>query len=151
MKKRLILSWTLLLCVVALAGCRITTYSAPLFKADEIAKAQEIRVTDSATGDAITSLTEKEELEDFIEAMDVERWRIADLPADLTRETAFTLYQAETVTVLFGDNTHEVNEICTFHSYRDAAYITIEIPLVQFDINFSIPGKAADYLHSFVR
>ena len=76
--------------------------------------------------------------------MDVEGWRLAEIPEGLTEAGSFTLWQVETISALFGEREAKVNEICTFRVYEDGDYLTIETALL--DVSFSISREAADYL-----
>lgn len=133
-----------LLCLLALAGCM----AGAGFDAGEISKAQRIVVAD-AGGTERAVLTEEADIDAFVEAMDVDHWRMAELPENLTRSGSFTLWQTETVTVLVGGEEPKALEICTFQCYEDGSYLTAETGLAGISLSFSIPRKAAEYLRSY--
>ena len=141
MTRRLCVPLTALLCLLAMAGCRVTTD----FNAEEFSKARKIVVTDGG-GTERAVLTEETDIEAFVEAVDVSRWRMAEKPADLTPSGSFTLWQEETITALLGEKTAETREICTLQCYEDGDYLTIVTGVV--DITFSIPQETAAYLRS---
>lgn len=141
MTKRLCVSLTALLCLLAMAGCRVTTG----FNAGEFSKAQKIVVTDGG-GTERAVLTEEADIDRLVEAVNVDNWRIAEKPEGLTPSGTLTLWQEETITALLGEKTAETREICTLQCYEDGDYLTIVTGVV--DITFSIPQETAAYLRS---
>lgn len=141
MQKRILLSIAALLCLVLLAGCQ--TLVNRDFDADTLSKAQKIVVTDAA-GNEKAVLTEKADIDAFVDAVNAGGWKLVELPEGLTRAGGFTLWQEETITALIGGKEAKVNEICTFRIYEDGDYLTIETGLMDFP--FSIPESAAAYL-----
>ncbi|MBD5161994.1 MAG: hypothetical protein HDT14_08300 [Oscillibacter sp.] len=143
MKKRILLPITALLCLVLLAGCQ--TLVKKDFDVDTLSKAQKIVVTDAA-GNEKAVLTEKADIDAFVDAINVGGWKFAELPEGLTKAGGFTLWQEETITALLGKQEAKANEICTFRIYEDGNYLTIETVLMDFPL--SIPESAAAYLRS---
>ena len=146
MSKRFLIVGAALLFLAMLAGCRIIDRTEYAFDADTLSKAQKIVVTDAA-GNEKAVLTEKEDINAFVDAVNVGnvgRWKFQELPDGLTEAGGFTLWQVETLTALIGQSEAKVNEICTFRIYEDGDYLTIETVLMDF--SFSIPQETADYL-----
>lgn len=143
MKKRILLPITALLCLVLLAGCQI--HVSKNFDVDTLSKAQKIVVTDAA-GNEKAVLTEKADIDAFVDAVNVGGWAFAELPEGLTKAGSFTLWQEETIAALIGEKAAKVNEICTFRVYENGDYLTIETALMDFP--FSIPESTAAYLRS---
>lgn len=143
MKKQILLPVAALLILVMLSGCKYLVRTDVDFDTDSISKAQKIVVTDAA-GNEKAVLTEQEDIDAFVDAVNVSGWRFAELPEGLTKAGGFTLWQEETITALIGENEAKAQEICTLRIYTDGDYLTIEIALM--DLSFSIPGEAADYL-----
>lgn len=143
MKKRIFIPIAALLCLTVLAGCKTLAKTNVLFGAESFSKAQRIVIRD-AGGNEKAVLTEKEEIDAFVDAVNTGGWKLEELPEGLTEAGSFTLWQTETLTALFGEGEEKVNEICTFRLYRDGDYLTVETALV--NITFSIPKAAADYL-----
>ena len=140
----------LLICILLLAGCRSVSIGGDFSPGKEISKAQRIVAAD-AGGTETGVLETGEEIDAFVEAVNVEGWRLADLPEGLTRAGSFTLWQTETVTALLGQKEAEAKEICTFLIYQDGDYLTIETGFTNISITFSIPEDAAGYLRSLVQ
>lgn len=143
MKKRILTSSAVLLCLALLAGCKFLTRTDFDFDTDSISKAQKIVVHDAA-GNEKAVLSSEAEIEAFVEAVNVEGWRFKEVPEGLTEAGRFTLWQRETITALAGGGETKENEICTFRIYADGDYLTIETGLI--DVSFAIPQSTADYL-----
>lgn len=140
MTRRLCVSMTALLCLLALAGCRTAS-----FDGEELAKTQRIVIAD-AGGAERGVLTEEADIDRLVEAVNLDNWRIAEKPEGLTPSGTLTLWQEETITALLGEKTAETREICTLQCYEDGDYLTIVTGVV--DLTFSIPQETAAYLRS---
>ena len=140
MTRRLCVSMTALLCLLALAGCRTAS-----FDGEELAKTQRIVIAD-AGGAERGALTEEADIDRLVEAVNLDNWRIAEKPEGLTPSGTLTLWQEETITALLGEKTAETREICTLQCYEDGDYLTIVTGVV--DLTFSIPQETAAYLRS---
>ena len=150
MRERTLLGGVILLCLLFLAGCKTLDRMDATFDADALSKAQKIVVTDAA-GNEKAVLTEKEDIDAFVEALNVAntgRWKFQELPEGMTEAGGFTLYQIETLTALIGQSEAKVNEICTFRIYENGDYLTIETGVMDF--SFSVPHETADYLRGLV-
>ena len=145
---RKLLPVSLVLCLLLLAGCRVADVN---FNPDrEMSKAQKIVVA-GTEGDEKAVLETEDEIDAFVKSVNVEGWRLADLPEGLTGAGSFTLWQTETLTALFGDKKAELKEICAFLIYEDGDYLTIDTGFANIAISFSIPEETADYLRSLTQ
>lgn len=140
MTRRLCVSLTALLCLLALAGCRTAS-----FDGEELAKTQRIVIAD-AGGAERGVLTEEADIERLVEAVNVTGWHIAEKPEVLTPSGTLTLWQEETAAVLLAGREPEQRELCTLQCYEDGDYLTIVTGVV--DLTFSIPQETAAYLRS---
>ena len=146
MRERTLLGGVILLCLLFLSGCKMVTRTNIDFDANSLSKAQKIVVCDAA-GNEKSVLTEKEDIDAFVDAVSVAnvgRWKFQELPEGLTEAGSFTLWQEETVTAFIGEKEAKANEICTFQTYEDGNYLTIKTILMDF--TFSIPESTAAYL-----
>ena len=143
MKERTLLGGVILLCLLFLAGCKMVTQTNIDFDVNSFTKAQKIVVHDTA-GNEKAVLTEKADIDAFVDAVKVGGWKLAELPEGLTEAGSFTLWQIETLTAFVGEKEAKINEICTFRIYEDGDYLTIEAMLV--DVPFAISHEAAEYL-----
>lgn len=140
MTRRLCVSLTALLCLLALAGCRTAS-----FDGEELAKTQRIVIAD-AGGAERGVLTEEADIDRLVEAVNLDNWRIAEKPEGLTPSGTLTLWQEETAAVLLAGREPEQRELCTLQCYEDGDYLTIFTGVV--DLTFSIPQETAAYLRS---
>ena len=147
MKERTLIGGAILLCLLFLAGCRAGNISK--FDVDDFSKAQKIVVHDAAGAEKAV-LTSESDIDGFVDAMDVESWRLAEKPGGLTGAGSFTLWQEGTAAARAEGKEPEMWEICTFQCYEGAGYLTIDTGLADIDITFSIPQSAADYLQSLL-
>ena len=144
MSKRTLIIGAALLFLAMLLGCRTVVPGENFDAGHELSKAQKIVIQDAA-GNEKAVLTEKKELDAFVEAVNVSGWKfVEEAPEGLTEAGSFTLWQRETVTALIGEKEAKENEICTFRIYEDGDYLTIEAWVI--DMTFSIPRETADYL-----
>ena len=150
MKKRILTSIAVLLCLLSLAGCKTIVPGENFDVGHDISKAQRIVVADAA-GKEKAVLTGKADIDAFVEAMEVEDWHIAELPQGLTEAGSFALWQQETVTALIGESEAKENEICTFRCYQEGDYLTIDTGVMDISFTFAIPQGAADYLRTLVQ
>lgn len=140
MTRRLCVSLTALLCLLALAGCRTAS-----FDGEELSKTQRIVIAD-AGGAERGVLTEEADIERLVEAVNVTGWHIAEKPEGLTPSGTLTLWQEETAAALLAGREPEQRELCTLQCYEDGDYLTIVTGVV--DLTFSIPQETAAYLRS---
>ena len=147
MRERTLLGGFILLCLLLMAGCTAANISQ--FDTDDFSKAQKIVVHDAA-GREKAVLTEEPDIDEFVEAMDVEGWRLAELPKGLTEAGSLTLWQAETVKAYMEVGDAESWEICTFRFYENGGYLTIDTGLADIEITFAIPQNASDYLQTLI-
>lgn len=145
MRERTLLGGVILLCLLFLAGCKMVTQTNIDFDTNSFTKAQKIVVRD-ASGNEKAALTEKADIDNFVDAVSADGWKLQELPENLTEAGSFTLWQTETITALIGEKETKVNEICTFRIYGDGDYLTIEAMLV--DLPFAISHEAAEYLRN---
>lgn len=145
MRERTLLGGVILLCLLFLAGCNMNAQTNIDFDANSFTKARKIVVQDAA-GNEKAVLTEKADIEAFVDAAGVDGWKFRELPEGLTEAGSFTLWQTETMTAFLGEKEAKVNEICTFRIYEDGDYLTIEAMLM--DVPFAISHETAEYLRN---
>ena len=148
---RKVIPLSFLLCLLLLAGCKAVSAGVNFNPGGEFSKAQKIVVLDAA-GTEKAVLESEEEIDGFVQAMNVEGWSLAtELPEDLEKAGSFTLWQTETVTALLGEKEAEVKEICTFIVYQDGDYLTIDTGFASITISFSVPEETSAYLRNLLQ
>ncbi|HIX11205.1 MAG TPA: hypothetical protein H9739_06445 [Candidatus Agathobaculum pullistercoris] len=144
MKKLQLLS--LIVCAVAvlLCGCRDTADAVDA--GDTIAKAQEIAVLPAGADEPVRTITEQDELDDFVHALALETWRPEAVPADAAAVGQFELSQESTKK--FGESGEDetLHPVCCITLY-DGPYIGLEI--AGMEMAFRISDDAAGFLNGF--
>ena len=128
MKKAVI---TLVAMLTLLCGCQANENTNASDYGDDISKAQEIAVISPDTAEVIDTITDTEEIEDFVSALDLDQWELA-------QEKTIKLGQTDTDGTLY--------DIATITLYN-GAYISFEIG--GFDMTFEVSEDTADYLNGY--
>lgn len=142
MKRKFVIVFAALACVLALAGCRTLTKSS--FEMDDISKTQKIVAAD-ASGTEKAVLDSEAEIEAFMEAVNAEGWKFAELPEGLEAKGSFTLWQERTITAAHSEESAELAKICTFIVY-DKDYLTIDTGVLDIVFTLEIPESTGTYL-----
>lgn len=94
MKKAVI---TLVAMLALLCGCQANENTNASDYGDDISKAQEIAVISPDTAVVIGTITDTEEIEDFVSALDLDQWELKPLPDEASEIGSFGLAQEETI------------------------------------------------------
>ena len=130
----------LLLFTLVLAACAGTNSDT------QEKKEQYIAITDAADGETIKTLNTDEAIEDFINKLALENWKIESLPSDTQAERKFILNQSETIKLGQDKDDLTLSPGAELISYGDAPYVTLDIK--GFQLTFAVPQTTADYLHN---
>lgn len=114
---------------------------------DEILKAQEITIN-SAASSAAETITDAQQIGDFITALEMDSWKIVSLPENAERSGEFSFAQNETIKLGQDESDVQLEDVCKIYTYKDLPYITFEVAGIGVD--FEIPQSAADYLSSYI-
>ncbi len=147
MKK--LLMW-LLIPTILLCGCHANSEKEDVSEYyEELSKAQEISILPANTSTATQTLTESEEISDFILALDMEHWEIKTLPKEAKLAGIFQLSQEETIK--FGESATdgELYSVCEMLCYKDIPYITLKIAGMK--MTFEVSDTVAEYLADYFR
>lgn len=110
---------------------------------NDIAKAQEITVISADTSEVIERITSKEDIEDFVLALDLDKWTLKTLPNGATEIGSFGLLQEETIKFGQTDTDGNLYDIAKITLY-DGSYIGFEI--VGLNTIFEVSEDTAEYL-----
>lgn len=144
MKKRQIGLIAVLVCVF-LTGCKSIVRTDFDFDTGNLSKAQKIVIAD-ASGNEKAVLTEEADIDAFVEAINAEHWKLAELPENAAKAGTFTLYQTETITALMGEKEAEMVSLCAFELYEDGRYLVIDTFAMGITIPFQLSERTAAYL-----
>ncbi len=142
MKKTFIALATIIIFI--LCGCQADNEMDISDYESDIKKAQKITVVSSETSEVVEIISKKEDIENFIIALDLDNWTLKKLSKDTTEIGSFILSQEETIKWEQTDADETLYEIATF-TYYDNAYIGLKI--AGLDMTFGVSADTANFLN----
>ena len=109
------------------------------------AKAQLIELRDAA-GEEVLSITDSEEIEDFVSALETESWLPAGLPEDAKLLCTAEFYQEKTVKL--GQTQHEGWDLVLRLELYEGGVIAVE--LLSTTMALELTPSAAEYLEGLL-
>ncbi|WP_440970244.1 hypothetical protein ACSS6N_23350 [Peribacillus frigoritolerans] len=109
-------------------------------------KSQKIEVSSEENPELVLSVIDnQDEVSEFVNTLEVDKWRIVDTPPNSTKEYIYKMYQEDTVK-LGEPNTDEkgLKQIATIITYKDSPYI--ELRTKKLHLYFKVPKDVAEYL-----
>ena len=143
MKKILITSAAVL---TLLCGCQANENTNASDYGDDISKAQEIAVISPDTEEVIDTITDTEEIKEFVSALDLDQWELKTLPDEASAIGSFGLAQEETIRPGQADTGGTLYDIAAITLYN-GAYIRFETG--GFHMTFEVSEDTADYLNGY--
>ena len=137
---------TLVVILTLLCGCQANENTNASDYGDDISKAQEIAVISPDTAEVIDTITDAEEIEDFILALNLDQWEFKPLPDEAFEIGSFGLAQEETIKLGQTDTDGTLYDIATITLYN-GDYISFEIG--GFDMTFEVSEDTVDYLNEY--
>lgn len=129
-----------------LSGCHGNSDADISAYIDDIAKSQKIDVISADTSEIIETITAKEDINDFVLALEIEKWESKSLPKKGSKVGSFDFSQEQTIK--FGESSHKerFSHIATITVY-DSSYICLDFG--GFDMAFKVSPDTADYLNRY--
>lgn len=145
MKKGMMM-FLLVVCVpVLLMGCGAGKKNDDSSVGDSFDKAQKIEVI-SADGSDITTISDDNDVKEFVDALKIEQWDLEDIPSEATKGKSFKIYQKDTVKLGESEEQNDnLNEVATMTTYKDVPYVKITMKSLSF--HFKVPKDVAEYLN----
>ena len=143
MKKILI---TLVAILALLCGCQANENTNTSDYGDDISKAQEIAVISPDTAEVIDTITDTEEIKNFVSALNLDQWELKTLPYEAAIIGSFGLAQEKTIKLGQTDTDGTLYDIATITLYN-GDYISFEIG--GLDMTFEVSEDTADYLNGY--
>jgi hypothetical protein len=143
MKKILILSAAIL---VLLCGCQANEETNASDYGDDISKAQEIAVISPDTSEVIDTITDTEEIKDFVSALNLDQWELKTLPDEASEIGSFGLAQEETIKLGQTDTDGTLYDIAAITLYSGNV---IGFDIGGLDMTFEVSEDTADYLNGY--
>ena len=137
---------TLVAILALLCGCQANENINASDYGDDISKAQEIAVISPDTEEVIDTITDTEEIEDFVSALNLDQWELKTLPDEAAEIGSFGFAQEETIKLGQTDTDGTLYDIATITLYN-GSYISFEIG--GFDMTFEVNEDTADYLNGY--
>lgn len=143
--------WMMLLTsAILLCGCQANSEKEIVSESSgDMSKAQEISVFPANSYTPAHTITDSEEISDFILALDMEHWEMQALPE--TAELAGTFQLSQEETVKFGESAAdgELHSVFEMQCYEDIPYVTLKIPGMK--MTFKVSDTAMEYLTEYFR
>lgn len=136
-----------LLCTALLSSCGTNDNLNASSYSDTISKAQEISVTDNETSDILDTINTKEELEDFITSLEIDKWELYSIPEDAEKKGTFSFSQEETLKLGQDEESRKSSEVCQIYTYKNDPCVTLQLDGV--NLSFKITDDAYEYLNGF--
>ena len=143
MKKAVI---TLVAMLTLLCGCQANENTNASDYGDDISKAQEIAVISPDTAEVIDTITDTEEIKNFVSALNLDQWELKTLPDEAAIIGSFGLAQEKTIKLGQTDTDGTLYDIATITLYN-GDYISFEIG--GLDMTFEVSEDTADYLNGY--
>ncbi|TDL85902.1 hypothetical protein E2R55_23140 [Vibrio vulnificus] len=109
-------------------------------------KSQKIEVSSEENPELVLSVIDnQDEVSEFVNTLEVDKWRIVDTPSKSTKGYIYKMYQEDTVKL--GEpktDKKELKQIATIITYKDSSYIELRTKKLQ--LNFKVPKDVAEYL-----
>lgn len=137
---------TLVAILTLLCGCQANENINAYDYGDDISKAQEIAVISPNTTEVIDTITDTDEIEDFVSALNLDQWELKTLPDEVSEIGSFGLAKEETIKLGQTDTDGTLYDIATITLYN-GAYVSSEIG--GFDMTFEVSEETADYLNGY--
>ena len=129
-----------------LSGCQANNETNISAYSDDIAKAQEIAVVSADTSEVLETITSKDDIEDFILALDMDKWKLKTPPDNALEIGSFDLKQEETIKYGQTDTDGTLYDVATITLYDDS-YIGFEIG--GLDMTFAVNEDTIDFLNGY--
>ncbi|RDZ18860.1 hypothetical protein C3744_00225 [Priestia megaterium] len=96
----------------------------------------------------LNTIDKKQDINIFINKLKVDKWNVADLPADAKKENVYKLYQEGTVKLGEASNKgkKELKQVATITTYKGIPYIDVEIK--NLNLKLKVPNDVSEYLSS---
>lgn len=96
----------------------------------------------------LNTIDKKQDINTFINKLKVDKWNVADLPANAKKENVYKMYQEGTVKLGEASNKgkKELKQVATITTYKGIPYIDVEIK--NLNLKFKVPNDISEHLSS---
>ncbi|MCG0050772.1 hypothetical protein [Priestia aryabhattai] len=96
----------------------------------------------------LDTIDKKQDIHTFINKLKVDKWNVADFPADAKKENVYKMYQEGTVKLGEASNKgkKELKQVAIITTYKGIPYIDVEIK--NLNLKLKVPNDVSEYLSS---
>ena len=146
--KKILSSILILMLFFAVGGCsfsinkdfNINDYSDTINKSDRIDVLKNNKRIDLISGHS--------NIEDFVDAIKINEWKIKDLPESEVTDLEFILFKKEAQKSTNDKKDNEFIQVASIVTYKDSNYVTLKLSNISFD--FKVPDDVKDYFNTFI-
>ena len=113
---------------------------------EDIKKTQKITVKDAESLEEIADITGAEEIQDFVEHLDISEWKLKNIPESAKPDREYNFSQQKTVKLGETEKDDNLYPVCSIITYKDMLYMTLSAGGVTMD--FEVPQSVCDYLET---
>ena len=133
--------------IALLCGCQANEDTGADY-GDDFSKAQEIAVIPAGTSEVTKIISSGDDIKAFVSGMDIESWKLAELPEGAVEVGTFGLSQEKTIKLGQTDTDGTLYDVATITLYEEP-YINADIVGVDMDMTFQVSEGAADHLKGY--
>ncbi|MEE0510467.1 MAG: hypothetical protein UDG94_04470 [Peptococcaceae bacterium] len=142
--KNLLILCALILMILS-GGC--SNSDAGEISDSDLKKAQSITIT-NASGTVLSTITEQHTIDDFVTALQIDDWDLADRPKNAQIIGQFEFAQEKTIHFGESDNDGKQYDIATLRLYDTPV---VDLSLLGFQLTFTIPDAAYKTLSNYLQ
>ncbi|MGR6341505.1 hypothetical protein ACU5CE_27460 [Priestia megaterium] len=112
-------------------------------------QAKKVEVSSVNHSDVVLNTIDKQQdINTFINKLKVDKWDVADLPADAKKENVYKMYQEGTVKLGESSNKNEkeLQQVAIVTTYKGIPYVSVEIK--KLNLSLKVPNDVSEYLSS---
>lgn len=135
--KKIFITFTIALLVIGLGIYFVIKNKDNDYDLDNFTKAQLVEVYDYETDEIICKYDTKEDIDSFVINLDIEEWKISNIPQEDTAKYYIVMYQEPTKKVQDNENSSDIEQIVTMTIYNSGDYVELKVSGMKFDFKTS--------------
>ncbi|HIT89096.1 MAG TPA: hypothetical protein IAC41_01575 [Candidatus Merdenecus merdavium] len=151
--KKFITIISVIICLSTITGCAknnvVDTSNDFVEYYSEMEKAQKIEIVPTDKKKTSQTLSNKNDILQFIDTLAVDKWELTTLPVSTEISGTFVFSQNETIQLGKNKMNLDSYEAIKIYSYKDCPYVTIKIADLDFD--FKVSKNTAKYLNTLTQ
>lgn len=135
--KKIFITFTIALIVIGIGIYFVINSRSSQYDLDNFTKAQLVEVYDYETDEIICKYDTKEDIDSFVINLDIEEWKISNIPQEDTAKYYIVMYQEPTKKVQDNENSSDIEQIATMTIYNSGEYVELKVSGIKFDFKTS--------------